>query len=108
MAPSRLYILESVSNDDGDGNENGKKCNRVRLEKQQICTCITLVCTLSLHDHTVRMPNFTFRGERTYFAFIFLNFDIQLQTKMPTFEQRIERDGISAIKFEAFLNSLFK
>ena len=24
MAPSRLYILGSVSNDDGDGNENGK------------------------------------------------------------------------------------
>ena len=31
MVPCRLYILESVSNDDGDGNENRKKCNRVRL-----------------------------------------------------------------------------
>ena len=30
MVPSRLYILESVSNDDGDGNESGK--NAIELD----------------------------------------------------------------------------
>ena len=37
--PSKLGTL---SNDDGDGNENGKKNNRFRLAKQQLCTNITL------------------------------------------------------------------
>ena len=32
----------SLSNDDGDVNENSKKSNRFRLAKQQLCTCITL------------------------------------------------------------------
>ena len=35
----------SLSNDDGDCNENGKKTNRFRLAKQQLCTCITLLGT---------------------------------------------------------------
>ena len=30
----------SLGNDDGDGDENGKKKNRLRLPKQ-LCTCIT-------------------------------------------------------------------
>ena len=35
-----------LSNDDGDVNENRiKLSNRFRLEKQQLCTCITLFCT---------------------------------------------------------------
>ena len=28
-----------------DGNDNGQKHNKVRLTKQQLCTCITLFCT---------------------------------------------------------------
>ena len=40
-----LEILGSSSNDEGDGNENGKKKNkRFRLAKQQPCTSITLFC----------------------------------------------------------------
>ena len=35
-----------LSNDDGDGNENGKKSNKFMLAIQQLCTCITLYCTL--------------------------------------------------------------
>ena len=39
----RRGVIESSSNDDGDGIENGKKINRFRLAaKQQLCTCITL------------------------------------------------------------------
>ena len=39
-----LEILGSSSNDEGDGNENGKKNKRFRLAKQQPCTSITLFC----------------------------------------------------------------
>ena len=42
---SRTVIVGSLSNDDGDANENCKKNNRFRLAKQQLCTCITLFCT---------------------------------------------------------------
>ena len=31
--------IGSLSNNDGDGNEKGKKSNRFRLAKQQLCTC---------------------------------------------------------------------
>jgi len=38
--------LGSLNNDDGDGNENGKKKNNwFRLAKQKLCTCITLFST---------------------------------------------------------------
>ena len=38
--------IGSLSNDDGDGNDNGKKGNRFGLAKQQLCTCSTLFGTL--------------------------------------------------------------
>ena len=34
--------LKSLSNEDGDGKENGKKNNGLGLAKQQLCTCTTL------------------------------------------------------------------
>ena len=37
--------LGSLSNGDGDGNEDGKKAMGLAVAKQQLCTCITLVCT---------------------------------------------------------------
>ena len=62
------YILGSLSDDDDDGSENGKKYNRFILAKQQLCKCITLiytsVCRHMLHDYDVKMPNFTLCGER--------------------------------------------
>ena len=42
-----------LSNDDSDVNDNVKKSNRLRLAKQQLCTCITLffyISLPSLHD----------------------------------------------------------
>ena len=73
--------LGSLSNDYGDGNENGKK--------QQLCTCITLFCTfLSRRCRcNVKVPNFTFcRGREhkatTFFLFswtLILSCRIQLQ-----------------------------
>ena len=41
----KLKLLGSLSNDDGAGNENGKKNSRFSLVKQQLCTCITLFDT---------------------------------------------------------------
>ena len=72
---SSLGSLSLLSNDDGHGNEKGKKSNRFRLAKQQLCTL--------LHDHNVKVPNFTFcrgRGHKTttLFFFLFLNFDTVL------------------------------
>ena len=41
-------LLGSISNDDGDGNENGKKSNRLRLAKQlrtsDVHHCIIVKC----------------------------------------------------------------
>ena len=56
----RQWVL---SNDDRDGNENGKKSNTFRLAKQELCTCITLfwyISLPSLHYYDVKVPNFTF------------------------------------------------
>ena len=39
-------LIGSLGNDNGDVNKDGKKSNRVRLAKQQLCTCITLFRTL--------------------------------------------------------------
>ena len=35
-----VLILESLSNEDVDGKENGKKAVLFRLAKQQLCTCM--------------------------------------------------------------------
>ena len=60
-------LLRRLSNDDGDGNENGKKSrNRVRSTKQQLHTCLTLfgILSPSLQIYDVKLPNFSFYGVR--------------------------------------------
>ena len=87
---------------------------RLRLAKQQLCTCITLFCTLLFHCH-VKVPNLTFcrgRKHRTTFFFFFSptliqSFRIQLQKILPTFDEHIEQDGMSAIKFKAARTDVF-
>ena len=56
----------SLSKDDGDGNENGKKaigsdCKTTNLHVHHAFLCISLP---SLHDYDVKFPNFTFYGGR--------------------------------------------
>ena len=56
----------SLSKDDGDGNENGKKaigsdCKTTNLHVHHAFLCISLP---SLHDYDVNFPNFTFYGGR--------------------------------------------
>ena len=46
-----------------------QKSNRLRLAKQQLCTCITLffyISLPSLHNYDVKMPNVTFCGGREH------------------------------------------
>ena len=43
--PTLGGLLGSLSNDDGDCNEDGKKAIGLDWQKQQLCTCITLFCT---------------------------------------------------------------
>ena len=54
---TKTATLGSFSNDDGDFNENGKKKNRLRLAKQQLCPCITLLCTFLCRCWTTTMWN---------------------------------------------------
>ena len=58
--------MKTLSNDDGDGNENGKKA--IGLHQQRFLP--------SLHDFDVKLPNFTLYGEREYKETIFYFFNI--------------------------------
>ena len=55
-----LEILGSSSNDEGDGNENGKKTQKVQIDKtttlhvHHSLLCISLP---SLRDYDVEVPN---------------------------------------------------
>ena len=114
-----LEILGSSSNDEGDGNENGKKTQKVQIDKtttlhvHHSLLCISL---LSLRDYDVKLPNLTcfWRAWTTtlfcFFWTLIQSFRIHLQTNSPTF-WRVERDGINAMKFEParthFLTDVF-
>ena len=50
-------LLGRLGNDDGDGNENGKKV----LDKQNN-NAFLYISLLSLHDNNVKLPIFTFCG----------------------------------------------
>ena len=88
--------IGSLSNDDGEGNDNGKIKG---LAKKQLCTCSTLFCTLisfqSLDEYDVKLPKFMFCGGRenkttTFFSFPEIRCSplelSQLQKKLPTFD----------------------
>ena len=78
--PSPFSItIGSFSNDDGDGNENGKKAIGLlrKITTLLVHHTFLYISSPSLHDQDVKMPNFTFYGERkqgtTNFFFLFLN-----------------------------------
>ena len=56
----------SFSNGDGDGNENGKKAIGLisKTTTLHMHHTILYISLPSLHDYDVKMPNFTFYGER--------------------------------------------
>ena len=91
--------IGSLSNDDGDGKDNGKKGDRFGLAKQQLYTCSTLFCTLiyfkSLDEYDVKLPQFMLCVGRenkttTFFSFPEIRCSplelSQLQKKLPTFD----------------------
>ena len=61
-----LYAIEigNLSNDDGDGNENGKKYNRFVLAKHQLARTshVFYISVHSLNDFDVKLPKFTYCG----------------------------------------------
>ena len=53
-------LIGSLSNADGNGNENCKKeIGLIYLAKQKLCMCITVFCTF-LPNYNMKVPNFTF------------------------------------------------
>ena len=87
-----------------------QRSNRLRLakKKNQICTCITLFCTLLCRHCTTTTWNSTCYGGRelktmTFFFFFWTSiqsFRIQLQKKKKANIWRIEQVGIITINFE--------
>ena len=65
-------LIGSLSNVDGDGNENR---NRFRWVKQQLCTCITLLCTFLCRQCTTATWKYLISRCFVLFSFLFLNFD---------------------------------
>ena len=63
----KIETLGSFSNDNGDGNEDG---NTTTLRVHDTFLYISLP---SLHDYDVKMPNFTFCGERKQVTTNFLS-----------------------------------
>ena len=60
-------LIGSLSNGDGNGNENGKRA--IGLDKQnnnfaRASRYFVHFSLLSLHDYDVKRPNFTFYGGR--------------------------------------------
>ena len=87
-----------------------QKRNRYTLAKQQLCTCITLFCTFVCRHCTTTTWNLLISRfledvnarKRLSFSSSWTSiqsFGIHLQEKIANF-WRIERDGISVIKFE--------
>ena len=75
---SSPLTIGRLSNDDGDGKENGKKAKGLDWQNNNFARDITLFLYISLpslHDYNVKLPNFTFcRGrEQTTTTFFFFS-----------------------------------
>ena len=71
MAPAQVVetSIGSLSNYDGDVNEKGKKVIGLDWQNNNFARFITLflyISLSSLHDYDMKMPNFTFCGERNH------------------------------------------
>ena len=67
-------LLGSISNDDGDGNENGKKSTELDKQNNNFARAFHAFLYTSLptlHDYDVKMPNFLFCGELKHKAMTF-------------------------------------
>ena len=73
---ARKEIIGSLSNDDADGNKNGKKAIGLisKTTTLHVHHAFLYISLPSLHDYNVKVPNFTFcRGREhkttTFFSF---------------------------------------
>ena len=117
----RPLSLWSLSNDDEDGNENGKKAIGLISKPTtfHVHHAFLYISLPSLPDYNVKVPEFTFcRGREhkttTFFSFPELWYSpLEFLSTPKTFANiwRSKRDGISTIKFEAvrihFLSDVF-
>ena len=79
-------LIRSLSNDDGDGNKNGKKAVGLDYQNNNFARAsrffVLFLAVVAHDDHIVKAPNFTFcRGREhktTTFFFLFLSFDTVL------------------------------
>ena len=112
----KFTTIGSLSNDDGDSNENSQKV--ISLDKkQQLYTCITLFCTFLNRRYTNTTWNFrNFTrplckvGEHNAF-FIFLNLNTVLLDSTPENLANIWQNWLKLNKIDEVLNganSLFK
>ena len=86
----------NLSNDTGDGNENGKKKKKtIGLDWQgnNFARAFSYTSPPSLPDYHVKLPNCTCggRGHKTFF-FLFLNFRIPLHKNLPAFDKLNEME----------------
>ena len=89
--------LESLRNDDGDGNENGKKAAGLHKQNNNFARASRFFVHLSavVDDYNEKLPNFAFcrgREQKTTSFFFFSwtlmqSFRIQLQKNFPTFDE---------------------
>ena len=86
-----------------------QKSRRFRLAKQQLCTCITLFSTFLCRHCTTTTWKWLISPlmENVNTTTFFFSLRIQLQKKIASIWP-IERDGISAIKFEAARNPILR
>ena len=90
-------ILESLNNQDGDGNENGKKA--IGLDWQNNNSARTSrfldISGPSLHGYNVKVPKFTFcRGgeHKTTTSPFFQNFEFNSKKNLSTFDELNEME----------------
>ena len=62
--PTKILGRATLSNNDGDGKENGEKSNTLILAKQQLCTSFSVFCTFLSRGCTIATRNFLISGSR--------------------------------------------
>ena len=105
-----LPLLGSLHNDDGDGNEDGKKAKGLDWQNNNFTSASRFfyISLPWLHDYNVNVPIFTFCREREhktttffFFSWTFILSLLEFNYKKFANIWRIKRDGVSATKFEA-------
>ena len=117
--PTRRFISGSLSNDDSDGNKNGKKATGSDWQNKNFARAslffvhfFAVVARLRRESAFFHVLSRMAEHKTTTFFFfswtLIQSFRIQLEKNLSTLIWRIKRDGISAIKFEAVRIHFFK